>query len=146
MGAFKKWDDGSVLDTDFSRADPLFYYLPKGDWAKAIGFKALPDREEWRSEQVQISVYPKYRPREAALSDKEREELYVRAIPALAKLYRKLKSISLNGATLYRVLDSGALTAELRSLGFEPSVGGGPNQATWVRERERANRWRWLFG
>lgn len=129
-----KWDDGSVLDTDPRREDPLFYYLTKGDWSKAIGFEVLPLYEEAGAEQVQISVFANHRPREAAIGDSEREQLYVRAIPALAKRHRKWRQLTLNAIDLDQILASGALTDELQRLGFRRLIGSGRDQAAWSRD------------
>ena len=133
MGILRKWSDGHVLNTDDRREDPLFYYLMRKEWTKAIGFQVLPLYEEATAEQVEISIFVKHRQSESALCEAERELMYVRSIPILAEFHRKWKRITVKGVNLQCIFKSGILITEMHRLGFEPIPGADPDEAVWSR-------------
>ena|SRR6187455_2214376 len=50
------FDDGDVIDQHPTKEDPVIYYVPSGEWARAIGMLVNPLYEEGRAAKVASSL------------------------------------------------------------------------------------------
>jgi hypothetical protein len=119
---------------DSRREDPLFYYREADDWENVIGFEVLPLYEELSAPEVSISVWAGHRDREAALDAREREQMYVRSLSALAAYNKHWGEIRLVAENLAAILETGALSLELKRLGFSLTPSSTPDSVTWTRD------------
>jgi hypothetical protein len=134
MAAIQEWPDGYLLSMDPRREDPLFYYMRGDDWEHAIGLEVLPLYEERTAPRVSISVWAGHRDREDALDARKREQMYVRSLSALAGYHGRWHEIRLVTEDIAAILESGALTNELKRLGFSLTPSSTPNSVTWTRD------------
>ncbi|MCL7961162.1 MAG: hypothetical protein M8861_13295 [marine benthic group bacterium] len=134
MARIKEWPDGYLLSMDSRREDPLFYYMKEDDWEHAIGLEVLPLYEERTALRVSISVWEGHRDREAALTARDREQMYVRSLSALAAYHDRWGEIRLVAEDIAAVLESGAMANELKRLGFSMTPSSIPDSVTWTRD------------
>jgi hypothetical protein len=134
MASIQEWPDGYLLSMDPRREDPLFYYMEGDDWEHAIGLEVLPLYEERTAPGVSISVWEGHRDREAALAARDREQMYVRSLSALAAYHDRWHEIRLVTEDIAAILGSGALANELVRLGFSMTPSSIPDSVTWTRD------------
>lgn len=134
MAILKRWSDGYVLNIDSRREDPLYYYMREDDWSGAVGLEVQPLYYDGEASTVEIAVFRNHRQREQALGDTGREELYLRALPALAAHHDGWKQVLLRATNLELILESGSLTREMRNLGFSQEPHADPYSVVWSRE------------
>jgi hypothetical protein len=134
MASIKEWPDGTLLSMDPRREDPLFYYMKEDDWEHAIGLEVLPLYEERTAPRVSLSVWEGHRDREAALDAREREQMYVRSLSALAAYHDLWDEIRLVAKNIAEIMKSGALANELWRLGFSLTPSFIPDSVTWTRD------------
>lgn len=134
MASIKEWPDGYLLGMDPRREDPLFYYMKGDDWEHAIGLEVLPLYEERTAVEVSVSVWAGHRDREAALSAREREQMYVRSLSAMAAYLDHWGEIRLVAKNMAEIMESGALASELKRLGFSQTPSSARDSVTWTRD------------
>ena len=109
------WPDGSAVEGDPSKDDPLYYYVTDGNWSTAIGFQVTPAREEARASTVMLSVWPSYRALATQSSQSEQAQMYLRTVEALGQRFRNWTEIKLIGCP-FEIAD--ILAAALPQVGW----------------------------
>jgi len=125
------WNDGSVIEIDPRREDPLLYYLKDREWASSVGFEALPLYEEHRSVDVTLGIWRDHIYREAALDDDSRQQMYLRVIPALATFFKNWKRITVRLPKTPDITE--ALSSKLGFMKFSSSPSDLENSVCYER-------------
>lgn len=81
--------DGSQLNQDPRREDPLFYYVRAADWSDAIGFLVLPEYAEHAARSVTLQVYPPHASRVNEMSTVELDLMAMRVVASLSAHFRQ---------------------------------------------------------
>ncbi len=81
----ERLSDGDLIQRDSRGEDPLVYYLPGGDWNRAIGWEIEPLYEDHLATAVTSRVWPDHETRLAALDPAALLECISRTVAVLSR-------------------------------------------------------------
>jgi hypothetical protein len=88
MTIFYKFKDGSVIEQDSRREDPLVYYVPVTGWSEAVGFEISPLYKEWEAKRVNIKIWKDHIIRFQAVPKNELTNIVKGFIISLSKTFK----------------------------------------------------------
>jgi hypothetical protein len=89
------FSDGDSIRQDPRREDPLIYYLPAGEWSRAIGMKILPSYEEHEAKSVIIRFWEDHLASLQLMSDSELVLIIQRYAHTLSKWFSRWKDLTI---------------------------------------------------
>ncbi len=88
------FSDGDCIYQDPRREDPLIYYLPAGDWKRAVGLEILPLYEEHEAESVILHFYEGHTARLQLMSDSDLLLIIQRYAHTVSKYFIHWKNLT----------------------------------------------------
>jgi hypothetical protein len=83
----ERFSNGDTIEQDPRREDPVVYYVPAGDWARAIGIEIAPLYEEHRATTVTSRLSGAHEDRLSQLDDTALADFVARVAAVLSKWY-----------------------------------------------------------
>jgi hypothetical protein len=90
----KKFSDGSRLFQEPTGEDPLAYYLPAGDWKRAVAIEMLPLYEERKAKIATIRFWEDHVERLQSLADGDLLVIVERFVSTLSRHFSRWKQLS----------------------------------------------------
>ncbi len=83
----RRFPDGDSIEQDPRGEDPLVYYVPGGDWARAVGLEIEPLYEERRAQSVTSRIWKDHLSRLEAMDDASLTRIIDRLAEVLSREY-----------------------------------------------------------
>lgn len=114
-----RFPDGDEIAIDPRDADPVIYYLPQGDWQRALGIELDPPYDAEQRRAVTVRLWGPHTDRFGALENPVLQETLERIVRFLSGHYSRWRRLTLDlPSWLTSRLGPEVLDGQLATLGW----------------------------